>query len=219
MAHAMRRFVPRVRPSLPGRWRYVRRRAISAVAAAFVVAALIAADRAGFFGRKPSPDLLKYDGQVFYVVKIVDGDTIDVDVPDGDSSRTRVRLWGVDTPETVKPGAPVEHFGPQAARFTQDACGGKGVELRLEPHSTRDKYARLLAYVVLPDGRMLNRELVAEGYGYADPRFEHSRKTEFLKLQDQARRAGRGLWKDATDSDLPSYYRGKLALQPAGVSP
>jgi endonuclease YncB( thermonuclease family) len=192
--------------------RIARRKAVWTLLTVAFLAGLIAADRVGVFGRRPLPDEAKYDGVAFHVVRVVDGDTIDVDMPDGKYPHTRIRLWGVDTPETVKPDTPVHHFGPEASRFTKQACYGKQVTLRLERRDLRDKYGRLLAYVILPDGRMLNRILIEEGCGYADPRFEHTHQREFRKAQDAARAAGRGLWKDVTDADLPYYYRGKLAL-------
>jgi micrococcal nuclease len=70
----------------------------------------------------------------------------------------------------------------------------------------------LLAYVFLPDGRMLNSVLVAEGYGYADPRYEHRYKASFARLQRQAMEARAGLWKDVRNEDLPYYYRESLKL-------
>ena len=60
---------------------------------------------------------------------------------------------------------------------------------------------------ILPDGRMLNRALVREGYGYADPRFDHKYKSEFARLQREAIKAERGLWKDVSPSDLPYHSR------------
>jgi len=192
--------------------RIARRKAVWTLLTVALLAGLIVADRVGVFGQRPLPDEEKYGGVAFHVVRVVDGDTIDVNVPDGKYPHTRIRLWGVDTPETVKPDALVQHFGPEASRFTKQACYGKQVTLRLERRDLRDKYGRLLAYVILPDGRMLNRILIEEGYGYADPRFEHTHQREFRKAQDAARAAGRGLWKDVTDADLPYYYRGKLAL-------
>ena len=192
--------------------RVARRKAVWTLLTVALLAGLIAADRAGVFGRRPLPDEAKYDGKAFHVVRVIDGDTIDINVPDGKYPHTRIRLWGVDTPETVKPDTPVQHFGPEASRFTKRACSSRQVTLRLERRDLRDRYERLLAYVILPDGRMLNRVLIEEGYGYADPRFEHTHQREFRKAQDAARTAGRGLWKDVTDADLPYYYRGKLAL-------
>jgi micrococcal nuclease len=165
------------------------------------------ADRGGFFGHSPLSDAQTYDGKTFRVTHVVDGDTLDVDAPDGPNAHTRVRLWGVDTPETVKPDTPVQHFGPEASAFTRRCAMEKGVRLELEPSQTRDKYGRLLAYVYLPDGRMLNREIVQEGFGFADPRYDHPYKVEFIRLQDQARRRRLGLWKDVKSPDLPYYMQ------------
>ena len=154
----------------------------------------------------------KYDGKTFLVVNVVDGDTLDVGVPDGKFGRTRIRLWGVDTPETVKPNTPPQHFGLEASEFVKRTCQDETVTLRLEPRQTRDKHNRLLAYVILSDGRMLNRALIEAGYGYADLRFRHKHMTEFKRLQREAKQARRGLWKNPTNSDLPYYYRDKLKL-------
>jgi endonuclease YncB( thermonuclease family) len=184
------------------------------VAAAILVASLIAADRLGLFGLAPGTDLERYDGKALTVSRVVDGDTVDLGISDPrhGHERTRVRLWGVDTPETVKPDTPPEHFGPEATEFTRDACLHREVTVQLLPGDTRDKYDRLLAYLVLPDGNTLNLRLVREGFGYADPRFDHPRKAAYLRAQDQARAERRGLWRDVTDANLPYYYRGKLEL-------
>jgi len=192
---------------------YAARKARWAVVAVLIVGAVIVADRVGSFGVRPTPpqpDAAKYDGKRFAVARIVDGDTIDVDVPDGDRGQTRVRFWGVDTPETKHPNRRVQHFGPEADAFTRSACRGREVTLRLVPGRTRGKHGRLLAYVFLPDGRMLNRELVRAGYAYADPRYDHPHKAEFRRLQAEARSARRGLWKNVRPVDLPYYYRETL---------
>ena len=178
---------------------------------------LAAADRAGLFGRAPLPDAGRYHRRSFRVVRVVDGDTLDVDAPDGRYRSTRVRLLGVDTPETVKPNTPVQHFGPEAKAFLAAAVSGRTVTLVLDPLRTRDIYGRLLAYVVLADGTNLNEKIVAEGYGYADPRFRHPLQREFKRAQKRAMLARRGLWKTVTDEDLPRYYRGRLKLPPAGA--
>jgi micrococcal nuclease len=179
---------------------------------AAVVAGLVLADRAGLFGRAPAADVEKYHLKSFPVVHVVDGDTLDINCPDGAYPHTRIRLWGVDTPETVEPNAPVGHFGPQATQFTKDAALDQTVTLELDRRQTRDKYNRLLAYVFLPDGKMLNRLLVQKGYGYADPRFDHRYKDEFGRLQRHAMREKLGLWKDVRREDLPYYYRDTLKL-------
>ena len=186
------------------------------VVGALVLLAVV--DRLGVFGRRDEPDQAKYHEKSFRVVRVVDGDTLDVGCPDGDRKSTRIRLWGVDTPETVKPDTPPQHFGPEATAFVKSLADGKTVRLELEPHDTRDKYGRVLAYVILPDGRMLNRVLVAEGYAYADPRYEHRCRRAFRQLQDRARRRRAGLWREVRRDDLPYYYRDHLNL-PASSAP
>ncbi|MBS3733778.1 MAG: thermonuclease family protein [Phycisphaerae bacterium] len=194
------------------------RRAGRKIAALLIVAAigggLILSDRLGLFGRAPQDDHAAYGGRQTRVVRVHDGDTFEVAVPDGTTDHTDVRFWGVDTPELAhRPGEQDQHYAREAAEFVQRLCEGKRVRLDLEPgRSPRGKHGRLLAWVYLPDGRLLNGVLVAAGYGYADPRFPHSRQDEFARLQKQAMRDGRGLWQAVTPDDLPYYYRGKLTL-------
>lgn len=193
--------------------RYAARRLVKFAVVAAVLAALVLADRVGIFGRAPKGDFAVYDGATFRVVRVVDGDTLDVDTPDRNKPSTRIRLWGVDTPEVHSQDRAVDHFGPQASDFAKSLANGRLVKLELEPgRNTRDRYGRLLAFVRLPDGRMLNRLLIEEGYGYADPRFDHSRKAEYARVQRAAMKARRGLWKDVKESDLPRYYQGRLKL-------
>lgn len=178
------------------------------LATAAVLLAIYTGDQYGVFGRSARPvgeDFKRYNGKSFRVTHVVDGDTIDIDEPDRGAPATRIRLWGVDTPETKAPGKGVQHFGPEATAFTSRLCEGKTVRLELVSGKTRGMYGRLLAYVELPDGTMLNRELIRQGYGYADPRFRHPRETEFQRLQSQARATGAGLWKDVQPGDLPRY--------------
>ena len=183
----------------------LRRGAFGSILAAAIVA-IFFADRGGVFGRAPVNDLAKYDGQSFTVVRVVDGDTIDIDIPDGKYSNTRIRLWGVDTPETVKANTPVQHFGHEASDFTRSQVQGKTVRIQLEHHQTRDKHDRLLAYVILPDGKMLNRLLISSGYGYADPRYEHAHKADFRRAERAAIKARRGLWAKVAPADMPYYH-------------
>jgi endonuclease YncB( thermonuclease family) len=211
--------MPRRRSNLPPRLsvsqrrvRYSIRRLAVALLAVALGAGIYGGDKAGLFGTRPAPvgeDHVRYQGKSFRVVHVVDGDTVDIDAPDAGRATTRIRLWGVDTPETKNPRKVVQHFGPEAAEFTRRACQGRTVRLEMLPKKSRDKYERLLAYVFLPDGKMINRELVRGGYAYADPRFEHPRKDEFISLQAVARQARLGLWKDAEPKDLPYYMTEK----------
>jgi micrococcal nuclease len=103
----------------------------------------------------------KYHLNIFTVTKVVDGDTLDIDIPDAKYNSTRIRLLGVDTPETKHPGYGRMYFGPEAADFVTALALQKKVTViidRLSP--TRDRYKRLLAYIKLPDGNILNEEII-----------------------------------------------------------
>jgi len=154
-------------------------------------------------------DFEKYHGKTFTVVKVVDGDTIDIDIPDGKYNHTRIRLWGIDTPETKSEKYGVMHFGPEAADFAQELALRKQVTVYLEEHRTRGYYGRLLAYVQLPDRSFLNEALVAEGFAYADLRFRHSFFFKYQQLQASARRQKKGLWEKVTRDQLPEWLKRK----------
>ena len=94
------------------------------------------------------------------VVRVVDGDTAEMELQNGGTEG--VRFIGVDTPESVAPGQPVECFGKKASRFTTGLLEGERVTLRFG-EERRDVYDRLLAYVYLGD-RFVNAELVRLGY-------------------------------------------------------
>jgi len=155
-------------------------------------------------------DFEKYHGKTFTVVKVVDGDTIDIDVPDGKHKHTRIRLWGIDTPETKSEKYGVMHFGPEATESTKKLALGKQVAIYLDKgNRTRGYYGRLLAYVQLPDGNFLNEVLVAEGFAYADLRFGHSFYHKYEQLQASARRQRKGLWEKVTRDQLPEWLQRK----------
>ena len=125
-----------------------------------------------------------------YVTRVVDGDTIEVDL---DGQEEDVRYIGVDTPETVKPDTPVQCFGPQASAFNHGLVERRRVRL-VFGEERRDVYGRLLAYVYLGD-RFVNAELVRRGLARTltippNDRFA----ARFERLQIAAARAGRGLW-------------------------
>lgn len=120
-------------------------------------------------------------------VRVVDGDTIVLD------GRERVRLIGVDTPETKDPRKPVQYFGKQASLFTERLVEGRRV--RLEYDQTRkDRYGRTLAYVFLQDGTFVNLEIVRRGYGHAYTKYPFQRMDEFRRAEREARLEGLGLW-------------------------
>ncbi|MED1794030.1 thermonuclease family protein [Brevibacillus nitrificans] len=122
------------------------------------------------------------------VQRVVDGDTVEL------STGEKVRLIGVDTPETVKPNTPVQPYGKEASEFSKQLLTGQKVKLKfdVEPY---DKYKRLLAYMYLQDGTFVNEKLVRDGYArimtippnvaYADL---------FLEAEREARENNKGLW-------------------------
>ncbi len=125
-----------------------------------------------------------------YVVRAVDGDTIEVRLG---GRLEDVRYIGVDTPETVKPGTPVQCFGPQASRFDHHLVEHRRVRLVFGVER-RDVYGRLLAYVYLGE-RFVNAELVRRGLARTLTIAPNDRFAgHFKRLEMAAARAGRGLW-------------------------
>jgi len=141
--------------------------------------------------------LSRADTQVGPVVvsAVFDGDTIVVGL---DGRDVTIRLIGVDTPETARPGTPVQFYGPEAADFTRRALMGKQVRLEFEapdrPGGATDKYGRTLAYVFTADGTNFCLELVRLGYGRAYTKYPFRYQRAFEKAERAARKAGIGMW-------------------------
>lgn len=136
------------------------------------------------------------------VVDVIDGDTIDVRVG---YERHRVRLLGIDTPETKDPRKPVECFGPEASRYTTSLLP-EGTVVRLEfDLEQRDAFNRLLAYVWrASDGTFINRELVAQGYAdilIIAPNTAHA--DELRRAMVDAKQALRGRWAKCAEGAKP----------------
>ena len=131
------------------------------------------------------------------VTRVVDGDTLIV------QSVGRVRLIGVDTPETVDPRRPVQFFGKEASVFTHHMAQGKVVRLEYDVER-KDRFGRTLAYVYLPDGTFLNAEIVKQGYGHAYTQFPFRYLGQFQGYEREARAAGRGLWAEAPAVTRPT---------------
>lgn len=161
-------------------------------------------------------DFQKYHDKTFTVVKVVDGDTLDVNSPDGKYKTTRIRLIGVDTPETKKANTSIMYFGPEASECTRTHALGKQVTVLLDTAGKpRDRYGRLLAYIKLPDGTILNELLLSEGYGYAYTPYKHSFSNKYNQLQKQAKSAKRGLWKNITPDQMPDWLQRDMQKQAA----
>jgi micrococcal nuclease len=130
---------------------------------------------------------------VWLVTKVVDGDTIWVE---GEGERLKVRLIGVDTPETVHPTKEVECYGPESSDFAKDTLAGTQVAITTDTSQGEvDKYGRTLAYVFLPSGQLFQELLVSGGYAYEYTFDEPYKYRDLLiEAEEQARLNGAGLW-------------------------
>lgn len=131
------------------------------------------------------------------VSRTIDGDTFEVTI---DGAQEKVRILGIDTPESVDPRKPVQCFAHEASDKLKEILTGKDIVLMADAtNSDRDKYGRLLRYVTLAaDGTSVNAEMIQLGYARAYTKFPFTHRAEYLKLQTEARLAGRGLWSPTT---------------------
>lgn len=152
----------------------------------------------------PSPKTavqgLHTDKQEARVVKVVDGDTITVLLGD---KKEKVRIIGVNTPETVDPRRGVQCFGKEASAFTKKSLSGQKILLEADPtQSDRDKYNRLLRFVWINDGKTdFGERLISEGYAneytYDTP---YKYQARYKQAEKDAQQAKRGLWADGVCS-------------------
>ncbi len=139
------------------------------------------------------------------VDRVVDGDTFVL------GSGEKVRLIGVDCPETQVPNGTAEYFAAEASDFLDSLIAGTSVRLEFDGSRT-DRYGRLLCYVWLDDSVLVNKEIVRQGYGMAYLRYPHRMEAEFLEAELAARRCK---WrsKSVPSGGRKVYHLGtKLAL-------
>lgn len=140
----------------------------------------------------------------YHVSEFIDGDTIQVDM---NGSKEKVRFIGVDTPETHDPRKVVQCYGMAAANFTKQQIGTNPVRLEADPTNTdRDRYNRLLRYVYTPDNKLINAEIIKQGYGFAYVSFPFTKMNEFKLYQKQAQTNQLGLW--GSCQPIPNKYGG-----------
>ena len=128
------------------------------------------------------------------IMHVVDGDTVDIDI---NGHTERVRLIGLNTPETKHPTKPIECFGPEASAYLTQLLP-KGTDVRIERDvEARDRYGRMLLYLYLGSNNLfINLDLVARGYGTPmsiEPNTFH--RNDFVRAAAQAEAADVGLWK------------------------
>ena len=130
--------------------------------------------------------------------RVVDGDTIVLN--DG----RKVRLIGVDTPESKHPNKPVEYFSKEAADYLTKQIEGKPIRLEYDSanagRNNKGKYGRTLAYVY-NDGKLINKEIIKNGYGRAYTKYPYdtNMKSEFYAAEIFARESGKGMWKNNSE--------------------
>lgn len=150
------------------------------------------------------PDRETYHLRSARVIRVIDGDTIEIEAPDTRFAEptTRVRVWGIDSPELARvegrvSAARSEPFAMEAAHLTSELLHGVTVTLRLEPGRSRGRFGRLLAHVDLPDGTSLAESLLSAGLARADAAEPHALLDRYLQIEWAARRGRVGLWAGA----------------------
>lgn len=161
------------------------------VAAAAIGAALLGIATSGCSASHADTD----DTATATVLRVVDGDT--VDVIDDTRGKLRIRIIGLDTPETVKPAHAVACGGPEATEFARKNLAGQRVAVITDPtQDLHDRYGRTLAYLVKPGNWDYSVEAVRAGVGRAYV-YGHSpatRAPQIAAAEDEAKQAHRGLW-------------------------
>lgn len=192
-------------PDVPAFMRRRRaRRLCLTLGAVVAIAAMIWADWSGWLLFEGA-DVWRYDGREFEVVRVIDGDTLEIAAQDGGAETTRVRLWGIDAPELAKPDRPADPYAAESTEALTRWALGQRVRLSLEPTRVRGRYGRLLAHVALvsvaqKNASVLNERLLAEGYAFLDVRWTHSHAERYRLLAESAEREKRGVWAEASAS-------------------
>ncbi len=133
-------------------------------------------------------------GGVYTVSHVVDGDTVDAQDANG---TIRIRLLGVNTPESVDPRRPNECYGKEASAYVKSVLQNRQVSIALDPQKpTMDDYGRVLAYVFRDDGLFVNKDLITKGFGYEYTYHKEVYKyqQDFKQAQSVAQKGGAGLW-------------------------
>ena len=123
------------------------------------------------------------------VTRIVDGDTIIVELQ---GKSEKIRIIGINTPESVDPRRPVECYGKEASTRAKELLYKKTVTL--ENYQERDRHGRVLGYVRMSDGKDFGEIMISSGYAHSFKSYSHSRLATYNKLEKEARSNQVGLW-------------------------
>ncbi|MEW6534273.1 MAG: thermonuclease family protein [Candidatus Auribacterota bacterium] len=172
------------------------------IALAAIIAAFAVAHRQYFYSRIAETTKQTVDYQNAYIRKVIDGDTIIL------ANYEKVRLIGIDAPERYEcdklfrnasdsglDPAEIRRMGTVSYEFLRKTCEKQYVRLQFD-HERYDRYGRILAFVFLENGTLLNELIVQEGYALAMLRFEfnHNYRKRLIDAQEQARTGNKGLW-------------------------
>jgi micrococcal nuclease len=151
------------------------------------------------------------------VVRVVDGDTVDVRFDDGKIER--LRLIGIDTPELVDPRKPVQCYARDASLHAHELLDGQSVSIETDPsQGSRDIYGRSLAYIWLADGRNFGEVMIGDGYAHEYTyRYPYVYQDAFRAAQAEAMANQLGLWSPATcagDTTQPADTVGSAPQAP-----
>lgn len=128
------------------------------------------------------------------IINVIDGDTVEIMQ---NCRLEHVRLIGINTPETVDPRRKVQCFGKEASDYAKKTLSGASVFIETDEVSgTRDKYGRLLGYIILEDQTNFNQTMIEKGYAY-ESTYEgqhYKYREQFKSAQTEAKSAKRGLW-------------------------
>lgn len=162
-----------------------------------------------------SNSIIKSENKVlegpYKVARVVDGDTVDVII---DGKTERIRLIGMDTPETVDPNLPVQCYGPEADRKARGILTGKSVYIEVDKsQSDKDRYNRLLRHIYLEDKTNFSEIMIREGYAveytFGNP---HKYQANYKSAEKDAKENYRGLWSTSTCNGKISLHVYKIII-------
>ena len=166
------------------------------IIAIVMLSALAVADHCGWLLVRGPDDMSAYHGMRARVNRVIDGVTLEIDIPDRmhDRQVTRVRLWGINSPRPAGPERRAEPMAGEADELAVRLAHGRMVVLSLETQRIRGPMGAVLAHVRLPGGASLNERILAEGLARTDERWPHALLTRYAEIERSARRRGSGQW-------------------------